>query len=407
MACPVLKGKTVVLGVTGSIAAYKAVDLVRALKEEGADVHVVMTESAQKFITPLTFQTLSQNPVATDLFSLSEESDIGHIKIARMADVVVVAPATANIMAKVAHGIADDYLSTILLATKAPVIFCPAMNPAMYENPATQENIEILKRRGVTVVEPETGPMACGEEGRGRFPSVDVILEVISMTLTPPTWKGLKVLVSAGPTREFFDPVRFISNPSSGKMGYAIARAAVRRGATVHLLTGPVDLPYPYGAVTHNVTSALDMYNRAMELLPEMDVIIMAAAVGDYRPKEIHARKLKKSTEKLTLVLVPNPDIIGEIGKIKRDTQITVGFAAETDNLIEHATEKLTRKNLDLIVANDVTRPDSGFCVDTNKVKILLRDGQIIDLPCLAKDEVAEKILDVIESVRKKRHENK
>lgn len=405
MARPILKGKTVVVGITGSIAAYKAIDLIRALRDDGADVHVVMTKSAQKFVTPLTVQTLSQNPVATDLFSLREEADIGHIKIARMADVVVVAPATANIMAKAAHGIADDYLSTILLATRSPVIFCPAMNPAMYENPATQENIVILRGRGATVVEPDTGSMACGEEGRGRFPSIDLILEAIATALTLPTWQGLKVLVSAGPTREFFDPVRFISNPSSGKMGYAIAKAALRRRATVHLLTGPVDLTCPNGAVVHNVTSALDMYKTAMELVPEMDVVIMAAAVGDYRPKEIHTSKVKKSTESLTLVLVPNPDIIAEIGKIKKPHQITVGFAAETDKIIEHASEKLTKKNLDLIVANDVTRPDSGFCVDTNRVKILLRDGQIIDLPCLPKDEVAEKILDVVESLRIKQND--
>jgi phosphopantothenoylcysteine decarboxylase/phosphopantothenate--cysteine ligase len=402
MSQPILKGKTIVLGITGSIAAYKAIELIRDLKGEGADVHVVMTKAAQQFVTPLTVQTISQNPVATDLFSLREEADIGHIKIARMADVVVIAPATANILAKAAHGIADDYLSTILLATKAPIVMCPAMNPAMYENPATQKNIEILRHRGVFVVEPESGHMACGEEGQGRFPAIDIIVEAIATSITPPTWKGIKVLVSAGPTREFFDPVRFISNPSSGKMGYAIARAALRRRAEVHLLSGPVDLVYPPGATIYSVTSALEMYEKAMNLASEMDVIIMSAAVGDYRPKDIHSQKVKKTGKSLILTLITNPDIIAEIGKIKKPHQITVGFAAETENIVEHATKKLTQKNLDLIVANDVSRPDSGFCVDTNRVKIIFRGGMITDLPCLPKDEVAEKILDIIETLRQK-----
>ncbi|MCX7823249.1 MAG: bifunctional phosphopantothenoylcysteine decarboxylase/phosphopantothenate--cysteine ligase CoaBC [Syntrophobacterales bacterium] len=403
MAIPVLKGKTLLLGITGSIAAYKALDLIRRLKEEGVDVHVVMTKSACQFITPLTVQTLSENAVAIDLFSLREEADIGHIKLARMADLVVIAPATANILAKAASGIADDYLSTILLATRAPVVMCPAMNPAMYENPATQKNIEILKGRNILVVEPDSGSMACGEEGRGRFPPIDLIIEAISKKLTPPTWKDLKVLVSAGPTREFFDPVRFISNPSSGKMGYAIARAAIRRSAMVHLLTGPVSIPPPYGVTIHNVTSAMEMYNRAMELAPEMDIIIMAAAVGDYRPEKISTKKVKKTEKALAITLIPNPDIIAAIGKIKKPQQITVGFAAETDNILENASQKLIHKNLDLIVANDVTRPDSGFCVDTNRVKILLRDGSILELPCLPKEEVAEKLLDVIEDLRRRR----
>ncbi|MEJ5301492.1 MAG: bifunctional phosphopantothenoylcysteine decarboxylase/phosphopantothenate--cysteine ligase CoaBC [Thermodesulforhabdaceae bacterium] len=400
MSRPILKGKTIVLGITGSIAAYKAVELIRALKDEGADVHVIMTKAAQQFVTPLTIQTLSQNPVATDLFSLREEADIGHIKIARMADVVVVAPATANILAKAAHGIADDYLSTVLLATKVPIVMCPAMNPAMYENPVTQKNIEILRDRGVLVLEPESGTMACGEEGQGRFPAIDVIVETIATSITPQKWKGIKVLVSAGPTREFFDPVRFISNPSSGKMGYAIAKAALRRGAEVHLLTGPVELPHPYKAIVHPVTSAIDMYNEAIDLAPSMDVIIMAAAVGDYRPEKIHSQKIKKTGESLTLVLTPNPDIIAEIGKTKKPHQITVGFAAETENIVEHATKKLIQKNLDLIVANDVTRPDSGFCVDTNRVKIIFRNEKVVEFPCLPKDEVAERLLDIIESLK-------
>lgn len=406
MAIQTLKGKAVVLGITGSIAAYKALDLIRRLREEGVDVHVIMTKSALQFITPLSVQTLSQNPVAIDMFSLREEADIGHIKLARLADVVVVAPATANMLAKAARGIADDYLSTVLLATKAPVIMCPAMNPAMYENPATQENIAILKSRGVMVIEPEAGSMACGEEGRGRFPSIDVIVEAIATKLTAPTWKGLKVLVSAGPTREFLDPVRFISNPSSGKMGYAIARAALRRLATVYLLTGPVNITPPYGAIIYDVTSALEMYNRAMELAPDMDVIIMSAAVGDYRPGEFSTQKVKKTGDRITITLIPNPDIIAEIGKVKKPGQITVGFAAETENILEHATQKLIQKNLDLIVANDVTRPDSGFCVDTNRVKILFRNGNVIELPCLPKEEVAEKLLDIIEKLRQRSYES-
>lgn len=402
MAILALKGKTVVLGITGSIAAYKAVDLIRRLKEEGADVHVVMTRSAHQFVTPLTIQTLSQNPVATDLFSLREEAEIGHIKLARMADLVVVAPATANILAKAACGIADDYLSTVLLATRAPVIMCPAMNPAMYENPVTQKNIETLRNRGVLIVEPESGPMACGEEGKGRFPSVEFIIEAIATRLTYPAWQDLKVLISAGPTREFFDPVRFISNPSSGKMGYAMARAALRRSATVYLLTGPVNLSPPKGAKVYNVTSATEMYNHAIELAPEMDVIIMTAAVSDYRPEQLSPRKLKKTENILTMTLVPNPDILAEIGKNKKPDQIIVGFAAETDNLVKHATQKLIKKNLDLIVVNDVTKPDSGFCVDTNRVKIIYRHGGIVEFPCLPKEELAESLLDIIQDLRTK-----
>ncbi len=404
MARPVLKGKTIVLGITGSIAAYKSMDLIRKLIEEGGDVHVVMTKNACHFITPLTVQTLSQNPVAIDMFSLKSEAEIGHIKIARMADIVVVAPATANIMAKVAHGIADDYLSTIILATKAPVMFCPAMNPAMYENPATMENIETLRKRGFYILEPEEGLMACGEEGKGKFPSVDTIVDAISAFLTPQTLKGVKVLVSAGPTREFFDPVRFISNPSSGKMGYAIADAAVRRGAEVHLVSGPVNIKPPWKTKLYNVTSAMEMYDLITTMAPQMDIIIMAAAVGDYRPEEQKTCKIKRTSDCISLTLVPNPDIIAEVGKKKPPGQITVGFAAETEDIIKNATLKLERKNLDMIVANDITRPDSGFCTDTNKVKIICKGGKIIDLPCLTKDEVAEKLLDLIEDIRNGRN---
>ena len=400
MKWPILKGKTLVLGITGSIAAYRAADLTRALKKEGADVHIVMTKNSCQFITPLTMQVLSENPVRVELFDLKSE-EIGHIATARMADVLVVAPATANIMAKAAHGIADDYLSTILLAATSPVLFCPAMNPAMYHHPATQENIRILKNRGNFVLEPEAGSVVCGEEGKGRFPPIERIIHEIAYILTPKTLKGKKVLISAGPTREFFDPVRFISNPSSGKMGFALAGVACLRGAAVHLVSGPVTLEPPPGVQVYNVVSAKDMYDAVMSLAPNMDVIIMAAAVGDYRPEKVMSSKIKKKLSKVEISLVQNPDILASIGANKRDNQVVVGFAAETDNLLENAEKKLRKKRLDFIVANDVTKPGCGFFYDTNQVKILMPGGKVEEVPRMSKQEVADKIIDLVEKTLK------
>jgi len=403
----VLRGKTIVLGVSGSIAAYRAADLIRRLQEQESDVHVIMTKNACQFITPLTMQALSQNPVRVDMFDLSSER-IGHIETARMADIIVVAPATANIMAKAASGIADDYLSTVLLATKSPVLFCPAMNPAMYSNVATQGNIKILRERGFHVIEPETGPVACGEAGRGRFPAVDRIVFEIASILSEKSLAGVRIMVSAGPTREFFDPVRFISNPSSGKMGYALAEAARLRGANVHLISGPVSLEPPPGVNVYKVVSAIEMREVARNLAPSMDIIIMAAAVGDYRPKKVAPSKIKKKLANVQIELVQNPDILAELGKEKGSQQVLIGFAAETTKLVEHAKEKLRKKNLDLIIANDVTKPGSGFCYDTNQVKILYRDGVVEDVPPMSKLQVADRILDIAgKMLAEKRDESK
>ncbi len=394
-----IRGKTVLLGITGGIAAYKAAELVRLLVKEGAGVQVVMTRAAQQFITPLTLQVLSGRPVLTDLFDVGMESEIGHIHAARSADVVLVAPATANILAKMACGIADDYLTTVLLAAEAPVIVCPAMNHKMYAHPATQDNLAVLRRRGVRVVEPEAGALACGEEGPGRLADLSIILETTCRALTPQTLQGKRVLVSAGPTWEPFDPVRFITNPSSGKMGFALALEAARRGAHVDLVTGPTSLPDPPGITTHRITTARDMDRVVRTLAQDAQLVIMAAAVSDYRPEETAPQKIKKDEEDLLIRLVRNPDILAGLGKEKKAGQILVGFAAETEQLIRNATEKLQRKNLDLIVANDLTQPGAGFRTDTNVVKILDRAGKVEELPCLSKEETARRILDRIETL--------
>ncbi|MEJ5347138.1 MAG: bifunctional phosphopantothenoylcysteine decarboxylase/phosphopantothenate--cysteine ligase CoaBC [Desulfosoma sp.] len=394
-----IRGKTVLLGVTGGIAAYKAAELGRLLVKEGAAVQVVMTRAAQQFITPLTLQVLSGRPVLTDLFDLGMESEIGHIHAARSADVVLLAPATANILAKMACGIADDYLTTVLLATEAPVIVCPAMNHKMYTHPATQDNLAVLRRRGVWVVEPESGALACGEEGPGRLADLSIILETTCRALTPQTLKGKRVLVTAGPTWEPFDPVRFITNPSSGKMGFALALEAARRGAHVDLVTGPTSLPDPPGVPTHRITTAREMDGAVRALAQDAHLVIMAAAVSDYRPEETALQKIKKDEKDLVIRLVRNPDILASLGKEKKAGQILVGFAAETEQLIRNATEKLQRKNLDLIVANDLTQPGAGFRTDTNVVKILDRTGGVEELPCLSKEETARRILDRIETL--------
>jgi phosphopantothenoylcysteine decarboxylase/phosphopantothenate--cysteine ligase len=394
-----MKGKVIILGVTGGIAAYKAAELVRLLVTAGADVHVIMTRAAQQFVAPLTFQTLSRNPVHSDLFSLIEEQEIGHISLAERADLFLVAPATANFIGKLASGIADDLLTTTVMATKAPVLIAPAMNTAMYRNPLYRENEEKLRRCGYHFVEPATGMLACGWEGEGKLQDPAIIFEVALTELSRKDLRGERVLVTAGPTREELDPIRFFSNYSSGKMGYALARAARRRGAEVTLVTGPVSLVAPWGVETVRVTSAEEMREAALRAFASATVVIKTAAVADYRPAERSSEKIKKTDSPLTVRLVKNPDILAELGRNKGE-RFLVGFAAETGELKENAATKLTEKNLDLVVANDVTCAGAGFAVDTNIVKILFRDGHVEDLPLMGKDELAEAILDRIVKLR-------
>lgn len=394
-----LKDKSVLLGISGGIAAYKSAELVRLLIKEGASVRVVMTANAAQFVTPLTYQALSGNPVGTDLFGLEAEARIGHIHQARMADLVILAPATANLIAKMAAGIADDYLTTVLLATTAPTLVCPAMNVKMWEHPATQRNLKTLLELGYRVQEPSCGSLACGEEGKGRLAELSEIVESARRMLTPPTLAGKSVLVSAGPTWEPFDPVRFITNPSSGKMGYALASVATRRSAKVYLVSGPCSLDAPPGVERICVTTAMEMSGAISNLAPRMDAIVMAAAVSDYRPAEPALLKLKKDSIDRVVTLERNPDILAALGSSKTLHQVLVGFAAETDNVVEHAKLKLVGKNLDFIVANDLTRKGSGFAADTNEVQILERNGAVVQLPPLTKEEVAAEVWDRVEKV--------
>ncbi|MBU1207177.1 MAG: bifunctional phosphopantothenoylcysteine decarboxylase/phosphopantothenate--cysteine ligase CoaBC [Proteobacteria bacterium] len=395
-----LKGRKIVLGVTGGIAAYKVAELVRELVKAGAEVQVVMTRNAQAFITPLTFQTLSGNPVTTELFNLIAESEIGHIALADRAEVLVIAPATANIIGKIAGGIADDLLTTIVMATKAPVLLAPAMNVHMWENPICQENIQKLRQRGYHFIDPEAGELACGYEGKGRLAETPTIVEEICVLLSPKDFSGEKILVTAGPTEELIDPVRFLSNRSSGKMGFALARAARRRGAEVTLISGPTALAALPQIKYIAVRSAAQMREAVLKHLESASILIMAAAVSDYRPKQKAPEKIKKSKLPTVLELELNPDILAEAGK-KKNSRIMVGFAAETENLLQSTWQKLEKKNLDLIVANDVTLPGAGFEVDTNIVKILDRSGKVEELPLMTKEDLADYILDRIALLKK------
>ncbi|MGQ9859675.1 MAG: bifunctional phosphopantothenoylcysteine decarboxylase/phosphopantothenate--cysteine ligase CoaBC [Thermodesulfobacteriota bacterium] len=388
-----LKGFNVLLGVTGGIAAYKALELLRLLVKEGARVFTIMTRAAAEFVGPLSFQALSGQAVRTEMFSPSQEGQVQHIALADMAQVAVVAPATANILAKMAHGLADDLLSTTLLAVRCPVVVCPAMNVNMYHHPATQGNLRILRERGVWIVEPEEGELACGWEGKGRLAEPDSILETLKCAVSPQDLSGEHVLVTAGPTFEALDPVRFLGNRSSGKMGYAIARVAKRRGAEVTLVSGPVALKPPRGVNLVSVESAAHMRDAVMAHLDRATVVIKAAAVADYMPKEAQPEKIKKSRGPWSLSLVSTPDILAEVGS-KKGSRVLVGFAAETSRLIHQAREKLERKNLDWIVANDVTKAGSGFGADTNQVTILGRDGSVEELPQMSKEDVAWAVLD-------------
>jgi len=384
---------TAVLGVTGGIACYKAVELVRLLVKDGFVVRVIMTHGAREFVTPLTFQTLSGNPVATDTFDLTQESEIGHINLADSADIFVIAPATANVIGKIAAGIADDLLTTVLMATRAPVLIVPAMNIHMYENAILQENIRKLRRVGYHFIEPAEGFLACGYEGKGRLPEPENILEQIQRLLRKKDLADERFLITAGPNREPIDPVRYISNRSSGKMGYALARAGLSRGAAVTLVSGPTALEPPGGARLIPVTTAAEMRRAVLEEFPNCTTVIMAAAVSDYRPTEYSSTKMKRGKTPLELRLEPNPDILKDLGEMK-DGKLLVGFAAESENLAANAKKKLRKKNLDMIVANDVTQDGSGFDGDTNIATIVDRSGASRALPLMTKDELADQILD-------------
>lgn len=397
-----LKGKEIVLGVTGGIAVYKAVELLRLLTKAGANVHVIMTESAQEFVTPLTFQTLSMNPVSTSLFNLISEREIGHISLADRADLFVIAPATANVIGKIANGIADDMLTTTAMATRAPLLFAPAMNVNMYRNPIYRQNEEKLKCLGCTFVAPASGLLACGWEAEGKLQDPAVILQAAIAALTAKDMEGERLLVTAGPTREELDPVRFISNHSSGKMGYAIARAAARRGASVRLVSGPTSLDVPWRVDRVSVESASSMREEVLAALPESTIVIKAAAVADYRPESRAAEKIKKGAGSVTLEMVRNPDILAEVGGIKGN-RILVGFAAETGQVEQNAIRKLEEKNLDLIVANDVSQEGAGFDVETNIARLIFRGGRREELPMMSKETLADLILDRVMELRKDR----
>jgi phosphopantothenoylcysteine decarboxylase / phosphopantothenate---cysteine ligase len=395
-----LQGKNIVLGVTGGIAAYKACDLTSRLKKLGANVDVVMTQAATEFVTPLTFQSLSQNPVGVAMFQQPGAWEIEHIALAKKADLVLIAPATANIIGKIANGIADDLLSTTIMATKAPVVIAPAMNSNMYHNPIVQANITRLTALNYRFISPVTGRLACGDVGEGKMASPETIIEEITQLLTrQQDLAGKRILITAGPTREAIDPVRFISNHSSGKMGYALAEAAVERGAAVTLIAGPVVLKEPDGLHSFiSIESADQMYRAVMDNFQNQDIIVMTAAVGDFKPKTKSAQKIKKSQGTLAIELEKNVDILLELGKIKGN-RILVGFAAETQKLLKFAGEKLAQKNLDFIVANDLTREGAGFGGDTNIVKIMERSGKIEDLPLMSKAELSQIILDKIQNL--------
>ena len=391
-----MKGRQVIVGVTGGIAAYKAAELVRVLVRAGAHTRVAMTENAARFVTPLTFEALSGHRVVQAQFH-SGTGPMDHITWGQEADFVVVAPATANFVAKMAHGLADDFLSTLVVAATAPVLVCPAMNDRMWENAAVRENLRILKDRGVSVMDPEAGDLACGAQGPGRLPEPEDILDRIQSMLSPQDFAGRRVLVTAGATQEAIDPVRFITNRSSGKMGYALARAAARRGAEVVLVSGPTALKRPAGVKFVGVRSTEEMRDAVLAERSGCHAIIKAAAVSDYRPGSISGQKIKKGDAKQVLELVQNPDILEALGCERGDGAcILVGFAAETESLVNNARRKLEQKNADMIVANDVSRADAGFDTDTNLVKILHRDGHVEELPLLPKDEVADCILDRI-----------
>jgi len=388
-----LAGKTIVLGVTGGIAAYKSAEIVRSLVKEGAVVRVIMTKNAQEFITPLTLQTLSGNPVSTETFDLTQESEIGHIRLADTADLILIAPATADIIAKLAHGIADDLLSTVLLATTAPVLLAPAMNVHMYAHSIVQENMRKLTVHGYGFIEPAEGFLACGYEGKGRLADPEDIIEEVRSALTKKDMHGEHVIVTAGPNAEPIDPVRFITNRSTGKMGFAMARVAWRRGAEVTLVSGPTVLDPPRGVRFASVRTALEMQQTILNHYPQATMVVSAAAIADYRPARVAAQKIKKTDGNFSIELTRNPDILKELSQMKGN-RLHIGFATETENVLENAARKLRTKNLDMIVANDVTQEGAGFAHDTNIVTIIDRTERMETLPLMGKDEVAHAVYD-------------
>ncbi|UCC66421.1 MAG: bifunctional phosphopantothenoylcysteine decarboxylase/phosphopantothenate--cysteine ligase CoaBC [Deltaproteobacteria bacterium] len=399
-----LKNKEIILGVTGGIAAYKAAELLREMTRREANVHVVMTQHAQQFVSPLTFQTLSGNPVLSEMFRLFMGSKIGHVTLADIANLTVIAPATANILGKIANGVADDLLTTMVMAMKVPVLFAPSMNVNMWESSFVQNNVERLKAYGYQFIGPAEGDLACGSEGRGRLADIAEIIEKIEDIFTKKDLQGQRILVTAGPTLEPVDPVRYITNRSTGKMGFALAKMACRRGAMVTLITGPNYLSLPRSDIPQIVVhSAREMREAVREQYDDCHIIIMAAAVADFRPQDTRGGKIKKRENgTYALELEKNPDILKELGENKGD-HILVGFAAETSELMENAEAKLKEKNLDLIIANDVTQPGAGFGVDTNIVKILDTRGRARKLPLMTKEDVADIILDqVVKLVKKK-----
>lgn len=397
-----LEGKSIVLGLSGGIACYKAAEFVRALKRAEAEVQVVMTANAEEFITPLTLQTLSGNPVGRSTFDLTRESTIGHIEMADAADALVVAPATANVIAKLAAGIADDLLTTVALATVAPILVAPAMNVHMYENPIVRRNIATLRDHGMTIIEPGEGSLACGYEGKGRLADTEILLAETARAVCLHDMVGEHVLVSAGPNREAIDPVRFLSNRSTGKMGFALAEAAWRRGAQVTLVAGPTSLPTPHGVARIDVTTAAEMREAILDRFPDASAVLMAAAVADFRPRNPATEKIKKGPGGMTVEFARTADILHDLVE-QREHQLIVGFAAETENVLTNAERKLRDKHLDLIVANDVSANNTGFGVDTNAVTILSRRGDREIVPLMSKAEVADRILDAVLEYKRER----
>ena len=391
-----MKDKKIIVGVTGGIAAYKAAELLRILVKAGVQTEVAMTRHATRFVAPLTFEALSGKRVISDMFA-PDSTPMDHITWGQNADLIIIAPATANFIAKMAHGIGDDFLSTMVLAATAKILVCPAMNSQMFLNAATQDNIELLRKRGYWVMEPAEGRLACEATGPGRLPEPEDIAEEAETLLSEPDLSGMRFLVTAGPTIEPIDPVRYITNRSSGKMGYAIAARARQRGAEVTLVSGPTRLKPPHDVTFIAVKTAEEMLGAVLERRTDCDVIVKAAAVSDYRAREKAEQKIKKQEEIQILELVRNPDILGELGRTRGDRRcVLVGFAAETEDLLTNAAEKLRQKNLDMIVANDISRKDAGFESDTNLVKIIYRDGHIEDLPLMTKTEVGDRLLDRI-----------
>ena len=393
--------KKIILGITGGIAAYKSAELTRRLKEQGAEVRIVMTPGAKEFVTPLTFQALSGNPVSDNLLDREAEAAMGHIELARWADLILVAPASADFLARLSHGFANDLLSTLCLATSAPIAVAPAMNQLMWQNKATQENCRTLSQRGIRLLGPNSGEQACGETGPGRMMEPDQLISAIGPLLTKACdasnkLRGKKVVITAGPTREALDPIRYISNHSSGKMGFALAKAAIAAGAETVLIAGPVHLSTPEGAERININTALEMYEASLDRAASADIFIATAAVADYRPQQVAEQKIKKSAEKISIDLTRNPDIVAAIAALP-EKPFTVGFAAETNDLISYAKGKLQNKNLDLIVANDVARSDIGFNSDQNAVTVISAEAHQ-HLEQTSKEQIAEQLITIISS---------